>query len=407
MRLFYTTPEFIYKGNPCPGIPFLCNDDMQIVEVVTNYLLWLAMENAHTRSPATWKSHAETLYDYFSWLVTNGLGWDDLPVHGPNGEETSNVASYRNWSADLIDQKTGEPRIARSTLRKRLSQIMGFYRWALRRKRLTALPWEQAFKVVLVHEAHPSMYRHTRAARLAVRDNLRPRAHKGKALALLTLERCRLLLAACGTATLSLMTKLMLQSGLRNEECRTFPRKYVFDPSRVDPNRRLPIELSPQDMSLKGSKPRRIYVSWQLMKELFDYLNFGEGAERGKAHRSTHGVRARHTFLNPDGEPFSEKGLNNAYRKLWAPASGGAPHIGFRVTPHMLRHTFATLELYAESKRKNIAAALAWVRDRMGHASIKTTTIYVHCLDLIGEQDLNAYQREIDAIASGAVHAPA
>ncbi|HAK4778335.1 TPA: hypothetical protein H2C15_004682 [Salmonella enterica] len=66
MKLFYTTADFIYKGKPYPGIPFLCNNDMEIVEVATNYLLWLAMENAYTASSATWKSHAETLYDYFS-----------------------------------------------------------------------------------------------------------------------------------------------------------------------------------------------------------------------------------------------------------------------------------------------------------------------------------------------------
>jgi site-specific recombinase XerD len=64
----------------------------------------------------------------------------------------------------------------------------------------------------------------------------------------------------------------------------------------------------------------------------------------------------------------------------------------------MLRHTFATLELFAESQRKNLGAALAWVRDRMGHSSIATTTIYVHCLDMYGEQDLNMYQEAIDTL---------
>ncbi len=397
MRIFYTTSDFVYKGKPCPGIPFLCEDDMQIVAAVTDYLLWLALENAGTASPATWKSYAETLYDYFSWLAANKLSWDAMPAKGRYGEEISNIAMYRNWSIDLINPNTGERRIETSTIRKRLSQIMAFYRWAERRRRIQALPWEQSFRAVMIPESHPSMYRHTRAGRVIIRDTVRPKVQR-KSIPLLRLDQCRDLLMACRTETLGLMTKLMLQTGMRNEECRTFPRKYVFDPAAQDSNRRIPIELSPRDMSLKGGHSRRVYVSWQMMKELFDYLNFGEGAKRAKLYRQIFGARASIAFLNREGLPWSEKGLNNAYRKLWVPAGHQAPLLGFRVTPHMLRHTFATLELYAESRRRNLGAALAWVRDRLGHTSIGTTTVYVHCLDLMGEQDLNMYQREIDSL---------
>lgn len=398
MRIFYTTQEFTYRGQQYAGVPFLCDDDLEIVEVVSNYLLWLALENARTQSPSTWKSHAETLYDYFSWLTTNSLKWDQLPIKGKHGEEISNLASYRNWSADLIHAETGARKIALSTIRKRLTQIMAFYRWAYDRQRISQLPWEQSFRVVMVQEHHPSMYRHTRSAvRLAVKDNLKPKVQK-RPIPLLQLEQCRELLEACSNQTLQLMTKLMLQTGLRNSECRTFPRKYIFDPSAQAQNRRIGIDLFPQDMTIKGSKPRRVYVSWQIMKELFDYINFGDGVQRAKAYRLTFGTKSPFAFLNNQGAPWSEKGLNNAYRKLWSKTEMRPPRLSFRVTPHMLRHTFATLELFAESQRKNLGAALAWVRDRMGHSSIATTTIYVHCLDMYGEQDLNMYQEAIDTL---------
>lgn len=260
MRIFYTTPDFVYKGSVCPGIPFLCDDDMEVVAVATDYLLWLSMENAHTPSPATWKSHAETLYDYFSWLAVNLLAWDALPLKGPYGEEISNLAIYRNWSADLVDPGTAEHLISLSTIRKRLSHIMSFYRWAQRRQRIENLPWEEPFRVVMVPESHPSMYRHTRTARLTLRDNLRPKVPL-KPVQFLRIDQCRELVAACRTQTFQLMTRLMLQTGIRNAECRTFPRKYIFDPTRLDPDRRIAIELSPQDMMLKGSRPRRIYIS--------------------------------------------------------------------------------------------------------------------------------------------------
>ena len=130
-------------------------------------------------------------------------------------------------------------------------------------------------------------------------------------------------------------------------------------------------------------------------KELFDYLNFGEGVERAKLFQKNFKEKTARTFLNVDGEYWSEKGLNNAYRKLWV-REEKPPILSFRVTPHMLRHTFATFELYSESKRTNIGNALAWVRDRLGHRSIATTTVYVHCLDLMEESELNIYQKELD-----------
>ncbi|KAF7961410.1 hypothetical protein AWV80_00185 [Cupriavidus sp. UYMU48A] len=62
----------------------------------------------------------------------------------------------------------------------------------------------------------------------------------------------------------------------------------------------------------------------------------------------------------------------------------------------MLRHTFATLELYHHSQRLPIAQALAWVRDRLGHTSVHTTSVYLHCIETLDDLELTAYQAMID-----------
>ncbi|VVE46092.1 Tyrosine recombinase XerC [Pandoraea iniqua] len=399
MRIFYTSDEFTYKGYACRGIPFLCEGNMEFVPEVNDYLLWIALENSSTRSPMTWKSQAESLCDFFSWLRANQLAWDAKPQKGRQGEEISTPAIYRNWSLELSDPRTGRRQLQASTVRKRLTHIMAFYKWAARRGRIDFVPWETR-DYVLAPQIHPDMYRHTHVGRVVERDNLRPTVRK-KLIPLLTVTQCRALLNACTTETLQLMTRLMLQTGLRNAECRTFPKMYVFDPSPALRNRRIPINLDPLDMELKNGKARRIYVSWHLMKDMFDYLNFGEGASRSRTFFNITGEFSSVLFLNHGGTRWSEKGLNNAYRKLWAPRTLPPPRLEFRVTPHMLRHTFATCELFAESQRVNLGHALAWVRDRLGHSSISTTTHYVHCLDLFGETDLNEYQREIDGILAG------
>jgi integrase/recombinase XerD len=386
MRLFYTTHDFVYKGRPYPGIPFLCSEDMERVKPASDYLLWVALENGRTRSCATWKSYAEAMYDYFAWLEANGLEWDALPIDSVDLGEISNLALYRNWSLDVLDATSGQHSMKPSTVRKRLSQIMRFYEWAAGRDRIAHVPWDVHLSRIGDESHHD-----------AIKASTLPKVPR-QAVRFLTTEQCRVLLQNCNSGTVQLMTKLMLQTGLRSEECRTFPAKYLFDPATERRSRKISIDLSPSDMKLKGSRPRRIYVSGQLIKDLFDFANFGEGAMRAKLYRMAQGVASPYVFLNRHGAPWSEKGLCNAYRKLWRPAAPARPVLDFKVTPHMLRHTFATFELYGESQNRNLGYALAWVRDRLGHASIATTTIYVHCLDMLGERHLNRYEQEIDAL---------
>lgn len=392
MRLLFTDETFVLRTQPFVGIPFLLNGVMELVEPANDYLMYLAFERGKTRSQKTWRNHGEALYDYFSWLEANNLDWAQLPGTGAARTTVSNLAAYRNWSISLVNQVTGFRAIKSSTVNQRLTCLMGFYQWAQKRGLIDAVPWDASPKFAAGN--NQGFMRHAHAAKTTEGDDLRLKVFR-EPPKLLSLDQAKLLIQACSTRTLHLMTVLMLQTGLRNGECRTFPAKYVFDPTGLDVRRRIRIDLSPSDMLLKNSKPRTVFLGWHVMRELFDYLSFGEGASRVKLRKYKTPAIAEPVFLNADGAPFSEKGLNNAYRRLWA---GSRPCLAFRVTPHMLRHTFATFEIFHQSQRMAMGQALAWVRDRLGHSSIQTTCIYLHCIDLMEDAELNAYQEELDLL---------
>lgn len=394
MRLLFTDPTFQIDGAALPDLPFLIDQECELVDVPNDYLLYVAVERGATRSPKTWRNHGEAIYDFFSWLEANGRRWEEPARSGAGGRRISSLASYRNWSLALISAKTGGARLKRSTINQRLTCLIGFYAWACKRGLIAEVPWDADLR--RVPEGHPSFLRHTHAAAYVEKDDLRLKVFK-EPPKVLSLDQCRSLYAQCRSPTMRLMVALMLQTGLRNEECRSFPRKYVFDPSGLSARKRIRLDLSPSDMDLKNSKPRTVFVTWQCMRALFDYLSFSEGATRAKRGRRGASPAPHPVFLNKFGNEFSEKALNNAFRQLWA-RPGRLP---FHVTPHMLRHTYATLELFHQSTRMPTAQALAWVRDRLGHSSIQTTSIYLHTMELMDDDELNMYQGQLDAMVAG------
>ncbi|KHT63851.1 hypothetical protein RJ45_09605 [Photobacterium gaetbulicola] len=413
MQVFITTADFEINGISQPGLPLLVDENEMPMGVANRYLLWLIFDYGKCNSPATWRNHADALCDYFSWLETNStdkqpLCWDDEPRMTKSGKETSHLALYQHWCQNDYRKPDGYP-LALSTINTRTACIEKFYKWARdSAKLINWLPYLTQLKTV-TRSVHSDPFAHTHTQHQVEASQLRLPVHK-KVPKVLSLDQCKELLAAPMSKTVRCMAALILSSGLRRNECRTFPKKYIFDPSGLDKRKRIRIDLDPNDMQLKGNKARAIYISWAMMSELYEYTQFGEGPVRHKSYYEKHGHKPTFLFLNEAGDPFGQRGLNNAFDKLskgWTDERKiKHPRVlSFHLNPHKLRHTFATLELYHESNApdpkhpghtKGQGHGLAWVRDRLGHASISTTTIYIHCLAQLDTYELNEYQREID-----------
>jgi len=121
----------------------------------------------------------------------------------------------------------------------------------------------------------------------------------------------------------------------------------------------------------KGGKERLIPIHSQAVAALKDYIS--QGHTRLKT-----GGGEEALFLNRRGERLTRQGL-------WQIIKGYAKSakLGVKITPHTLRHSFATHMLSG-------GADLRSVQELLGHANISTTQVYTH---LTTEHIRRAYEK--------------
>lgn len=158
------------------------------------------------------------------------------------------------------------------------------------------------------------------------------------------------------------MLELMYSSGLRVSEL-------------------INLELSDIDLSNnyvrcfgKGSKERIVPVGEYSSKYLSIYINeYRDSMKKG--------YYTEKIFLNNHGKEMTRQGFFKIIKKI-----AKDKDINKNITPHMLRHSFATHLL-------NNGADLRTIQEMLGHSSISTTQIYTNVTNDILKENYDLYKR--------------
>lgn len=276
-----------------------------------------------------------------------------------------------------------------STTRQRLYYICEFYKFALSQGWIDRLPYTYEERL---HKREIGFLAHTDASGgRATANDLMPRRHQ-PLTKFLSLTEIKAILASVENPHHRMVINLALRTGLRREELASFPLSCVFNPDKSQRARRnIQVYLDPFDgegtMS-KGSKPRKIHISCNLMDQLYHYATKIRG-ERASLSKSPQ----RALFLNKFGEAYRTDG-----KSLNRIISNAGKLIGINVHTHMLRHSYATHNLATlQQNPANGLDPLVFLQRELGHSSIHTTMIYLHLVNEIADNAILAFDEELNS----------
>ncbi len=253
MKLFFTDSNFVAESVARPGIPFLCDKEMELVSAPNQYLRFVAIVKGRTRSEKTWSTYGNHLYEFFGFLEANGLPWDAV-----------SQAQIAAWRDSMLERKC-----AHSTVNQRLRTVHAFYLWAVRNGTTHSLPfssqdiWVAKPRGFLAHvDASGGRFD---ANELTVQTHEPPPQF-------LHMDKAIRFIEAMTPHRLKLMGYLALLTGMRREEVVGLDYRVVPNPAGHNPNKQLPMILGSTLTPTKGGKERTVMLPYDLSVALWGYF---------------------------------------------------------------------------------------------------------------------------------------
>lgn len=172
----------------------------------------------------------------------------------------------------------------------------------------------------------------------------------------LSKEEIRIIFQNIKNSKHKLMIKLLYSSGIRVNELINLKRE------DIDPNRKIIFIKSG-----KGKKDRITILSNKISKELFDYVCKTE-------------FKTKYLFESNRSKKYSQKSIQKILDK-------SSKSLNKNITPHMLRHSFATHLLESGTD-------IRYIQKLLGHSHLETTQIYTK----VANTDLLNIKSPLDTI---------
>lgn len=433
----YTMPEFSYRQ---PQVNITANGELSMTEsgdaeayrIPKSIFLFSVIRDADTHTIIKFhgldhvnaylmyrsvnheakdtKPIAKALLCYHQFLADNDLKWDHFPVRN-HQKPTYQFKRY-------LEELHGTRKLALSTAKAYISQVVRFYKFYLSRREFTNKPFNYEVVTVKNRGSHSSISAsrdiiiETTDLRLKIAGPHQKVPNKLRSLSeedwyilnkVLNEDRCGIRLLNDKIIKVSLAIEftliflVMRYTGLRRKEALTLPVQLIYssgsDKGFTD------IHVSPAvGVQTKNGSAREIEIPRKLLILLYEYKCTERFLTRSNKFMKLY-PNEKHIplFLNRYGEPFDIDTVN----ARWGEIRRYICHeynLDFSHKPHNLRATYGTFRMRDLIMGENpvpVSKAQVFIQFHMGHKDLSTTEIYLDQLKL-QPQDFSLVEEAIN-----------
>lgn len=325
------------------------------------------------RSPHTIRAYAGRAALFLGWCAVAGVDWRRV--------ELAQLARFKHW-LEITPTRQGQTRSG-STVNAILTAVCELLRFAARTGLIEAVVAERLSERRWLRFTPPGFD----AGESGQFRSVRARALKARAATpfpeALTGEQVTAVLGCCRRPRERFLVILLVDSGirigealgLRRADMHLLPDSRTLGCAVVGAHVHVRRRANPNGALAKSRFPRTVPASNAVLDAYADYQH----ERAGRVGEDSEMVLVN-LYHAPLGAAMTYRAVKGFFDRL-------ARECGFAVRPHMLRHTAATDWIRA-------GADLDVVRALLGHASLASTSVYLHARD-------EDKRRAVEAVGAG------
>lgn len=337
----------------------LADDNRRKIPEVEKFLQFLYRTN---HSPNTITSYCYSLKAFYEFLEVKNMTYDDVvqqnDTYGPIDffNEFILYLQYPDYSKGIIAYLGEQPAITNRSVNCILAAVCSFYDYLARNRNLTNL---DVYRDVMANKHFKGFLYGMNLKTVKSLKNVLKLKEPPKRIMYLTTEQFELVLNAATNIRDKCILAVGFYGGLRLGEILNLR---ISDIEFWD----MKINITPREGNINGSRVKNysagsVFVPNEVMIMLVKYLD------------KIKDYGCDYLFVNlkgkEKGKPLNASNVEVIFNRL-------SEKVGFKVTPHMLRHSFAVHRISSSCNYSLVA-----LQHDMRHKNIESTMIYAEFFD--------------------------